>query len=96
LMEMSGQLANFRQLDNDQKEMWGEAEQIDYTESKSLLVMRRSAYLRHAGDEIRSELILINTLTNSIEAGGSNTDDRVKMVIKPRPDTTTDKPAANN
>ena len=96
LMEMSGQLANFRQLDNDQKEMWGEAEQIDYTESKSLLVMRRSAHFRHAGDEIRSELIRINTLTNSIEAGGSNTDDRVKMVIEPRPDTTTDKPAAKN
>ena len=96
LMEMSGQPAHFRQLDNEQNEMLGEAEQIDYTESRSLLEMRRSAHFRHAGDEIRSELILINTLTNSIEAGGSNTDDRVKMVIKPRPDTTTDKPAAND
>ncbi len=96
LMEMSGQPALFRQLDNEQNEMLGEAQQIDYTESSSLLEMRRSAYFRHAGNEIRGELILINTETNSIEAGGTNTDDRVKMVIKPRPDTTTNNPTAND
>ena len=46
--------------------------------------MRRSAYLDRAGDDIRSELIRFNTATNGIEAGGEQSDDRVKMVIKPR------------
>ena len=45
LMEMTGQLATFRQLDNDRQPLYGEAEQIDYDESKGLLIMRRSAYL---------------------------------------------------
>ena len=94
LMEMSGQPAHFRQLDNQQQEMLGEAEQIDYTESRSLLEMRRSARFRHAGDEIQGELIRINTETNAIEARGGETEGRVKMVIKPRPGT--DKPAAND
>ena len=93
LMEMTGQPARFRQLDNERQEMLGEAQQIDYTESESLLLLRRSAYLKHAGDEIKSDLIRFNTDTNGIEAGGTQSDERVKMVIKPRqkqtPDTST-------
>ena len=84
LMEMTGKLATFRQLDNDQQPLYGEAEQIDYDESRGLLIMRRSAYLDRAGDDIRSELIRFNTTTNGIEAGGEQSNDRVKMVIKPR------------
>jgi len=52
------------------------------------LIMRQSAYLDRAGDVIRSDLIRLNTLTNGIEAGDSQSDKPVKMVIKPR------KPAA--
>ena len=83
LMEMTGKLATFRQLDNDQRPLYGEAEQIDYSESEGLLIMRRSAYLDRAGDDIRSELIRYNTVTRGIEAGGEQSSDRVKMVIKP-------------
>ena len=96
LMEMSGRPASFRQHDNEQQEMLGEALEIDYTESISLLELRRSASFRHAGDLINSELIRINTVTNSIEAGSTDSDDRVKMVIKPRQNPAPEKPADNN
>jgi lipopolysaccharide export system protein LptA len=96
LMEMTGQPARFRQLDNDQLEMLGEAEQIDYTESRSLLELRRSAHFSHAGDVIKSDLIRINTETNGIEAGGTQSEDRVKMVIKPRQNQLPDPPPAKD
>ena len=96
LMEMTGQPARFRQLDNERQEMLGEAQQIDYTESESLLLLRRSAYLKHAGDEIRSDLIRFNTDTNGIEAGGTQSDERVKMVIKPPQKKTPDTSTAND
>jgi lipopolysaccharide export system protein LptA len=96
LMEMTGQPARFRQLDNERQEMVGEAEQIDYTESESLLLLRGSAYLRHVDDVIKSDLIRFNTDTNGIEAGGTQSDERVKMVIKPRPKKTPDTPTAND
>ena len=86
LMEMSGRPARFRQLDNERREMLGEAEQIDYIESESRLELRRSARFSHAGDLIESELIRINTETNDIAAGGQQSDERVKMVIKPKQD----------
>jgi lipopolysaccharide export system protein LptA len=96
LMKMTGQPARFRQLDNEHQELQGEAEQIDYTESESLLLLRRSAYLRHAGDEIKSDMIRFKTDTNRIEAGSTQSDERVKMVIKPRPKQTPDTPTAND
>jgi len=84
LMEMRGKPAKLRQLDNNRKEARGEAEQIDYSEPESLLILRQKAYLNQAGDIIRSELIRLDTRTNTIEAGPTESDDRVKMVIKPR------------
>ena len=96
LMKMTGQPARFRQLDNKQQEILGEAEQIDYNESKSLLLLRRSAYLIYAGDEIKSDFIRFNTATNGMEAGGTQSDERVKMVIKPSPNKTPATPPAND
>ena len=89
LMEMTGRPARFRQLDEERKELLGEAEQINYIESKSLLELRENARFSHAGDTIESNLIRINTETNSIEAGSSESDQRVKMLIKPRQKSTT-------
>jgi lipopolysaccharide export system protein LptA len=85
LIEMTGTPAKFRQLDNDQREMRGQAEQIDYTESESLLLLRRMARFEHAGDSIEGDLIRVNTENNNIEAGGTQSEERVKMLIKPRP-----------
>ena len=89
MMEMTGTPATLRQLDDNQKEMWGEAKQIDYTQSESLLVLRDSARLRQAGDIIESDLIRINTETNRLEAGSMESEQRVKMLIQPKQDSET-------
>ena len=89
LMEMTGTPATLRQLDDNQQVMWGEAKQIDYTQSKSLLILRDSARLSHAGDTIESDLIRINTLNNSLQAGSIESEQRVKMLIQPRQDAAT-------
>ena len=83
LMEMTGSPARLRRLDDQQREMQGEAQRINYTESESLLELIGAARFDHAGDTIESERIRINTDNNSIQAGGSNSDQRVKMLIQP-------------
>ena len=84
LMEMTGSPARFRQLDDDRREMLGEARQINYTESESMLELLQGARFSHAGDTIEGERIRIDTERNSIEAGGENAEERVKMLIQPR------------
>ena len=84
LIEMTGNPARIRQLDEAGQEMIGIAIEIDYYEPRALLELRKEASFEQAGDIIRSELIRINTQTSAIEAGGQESDDRVKMVIKPR------------
>jgi lipopolysaccharide export system protein LptA len=86
-MEMTGTPATLRQLDDDQQEMWGEALQIDYTQSESLLELRESARLSQAGDTIESDLIRINTVTSRLQAGGAESGERVKMLIQPKPES---------
>jgi len=86
-IEMTGTPAKFRQLDDDQQEMLGQATQIDYSESESILVLRGSAHFSRGGDIIESELIRVNTENNHIEAGSSESDERVKMLIQPRQDS---------
>ena len=95
-MKMTGKPAKFRQLDNERRPIYGEAEKIDYSDADSLLIMRDSAFLDHAGDIIRSDLIRLNTVTNNIEAGSEQPDDRVKMVIKPRQETPADEPGGGD
>ncbi len=87
LMEMTGAPAKFRQLDDDGSEMLGQASQIDYIESDSKLELRGSARFSHSGDIIESDLIHINTENNSIQAGSTDSDQRVKMLIQPRQST---------
>lgn len=84
LMEMTGNPARLRQLDNDGREMRGHARRINYREAESQLELLDEARFSHAGDTIEGSLIRINTDDNSIQAGSSNTDERVKMLIKPR------------
>ncbi len=88
LIEMTGDPARFRQLDDDQQEMLGQAKQIDYAEAQSVLELRGTARFSHAGDIIESDLIRVDTESNGIKAGSSESDRRVKMLIKPRQDST--------
>lgn len=84
LMEMTGNPARLRQLDNDNREMRGRARRINYRKAEALLELLDEARFVHAGDSIEGSLIRINTEDNSIQAGSSKTDERVKMLIKPR------------
>jgi len=86
LMEMTGTPATLRQLDDNQQELRGEAKQIDYTQSDSMLILRDSARLSQAGDTIESDLIRINTQNNSLQAGSIESEQRVKMLIQPKQD----------
>ncbi len=87
LMEMTGSPVHFRQLDDQRREMLGEARQVRYHEADSMLELSESAWLSHAGDRIESELIRVNTRDNSIQAGSAESDKRVKMLIQPRQNT---------
>jgi lipopolysaccharide export system protein LptA len=94
LLEMTGKPAKLRQINDLRQEVKGEAEQIDYSELESRLILRKSAYLDQEGDIIRGELIRMNTLTNNVEAGTTEPEDRVKMVIQPRLKPAPAEPAA--
>ncbi|MDH3760366.1 MAG: lipopolysaccharide transport periplasmic protein LptA [Gammaproteobacteria bacterium] len=88
LMEMSGSPARFRQLDDEQREMLGQAGRINYRESESMLELLDNARFSHAGDTIESNLIRINTEDNNIQAGSADAVERVKMLIQPRTSAT--------
>ncbi|MBT8437026.1 MAG: lipopolysaccharide transport periplasmic protein LptA [Gammaproteobacteria bacterium] len=88
LIEMTGDPARIRQLDDDRQEMSGQAQQIDYAEAQSVLELRGAARFSHAGDIIESDLIRVDTESNGIQAGSTESDRRVKMLIKPRQDST--------
>ena len=87
LMEMTGAPARFRQLDDQGEEMLGEARRINYLESESMLELIEQARFSHVGDTIESNRIRINTENNSIQAGGAQSEERVKMLIQPRQKT---------
>jgi lipopolysaccharide export system protein LptA len=89
LIELTGTPATFRQLDDEQQEIKGKALQIDYTQSESLVELRESARIDHAGDTIESDLIRINTENGSLHAGSSESDKRVKMLIQPSQNSAT-------
>ncbi len=86
LMEMTGQPATFRQLDDERKEMLGQANRINYIESESRLELFDEARFSRNGDTIESNQIRINTESNAIQAGNGKPDERVKMLIQPRSD----------
>lgn len=84
LMEMTGTPATFRQLDDQQQELKGQAEQLQYRQSESILVLSGKARFSHKGDTIESNRIQVNTENESIQAGSSEPDNRVRMLIQPK------------
>jgi lipopolysaccharide export system protein LptA len=83
LMEMTGTPATFRQLDDEKQELNGRAKQMQYRQSKSILIMSGKAHFSHKGNTIESNTIQISTDNEGIQAGSSGPDDRVKMIIQP-------------
>lgn len=84
LMEMTGAPASFRQLDEDNKEMIGEADKLDYFEPKSLLVLEGNARFSNDGDLIEGSTISINTENDNLQAASPEPDKRVRVVIQPK------------
>ena len=84
LMEMTGTPATFRQLDDEKQELNGQAQLLQYRQSESILVLSGNARFRYKGDTIESNSIQVNTDNNSIQAGSSAADDRVRMLIQPK------------
>jgi lipopolysaccharide export system protein LptA len=84
LMTMTGAPATFRQMDDEQREMLGQADQMEYRESESTLILLGNARFTHVGNIIESNTIHINTKTESIQAGSIESDDRVRMLILPK------------
>lgn len=84
LMEMTGAPASFRQLNDDNKEMIGEADKLDYFEPKSLLVLKGNARFSNDGDVIESSMISINTENDNLQATSPEPDKRVRVVIQPK------------
>lgn len=84
LMEMTGKPATFRQLNDENQEMFGQADKLEYTDADSLLVLQGNARFESNGDTIEGSLIRINTETNNIEASSPEPDERIRMVIQPK------------
>jgi len=84
LMTMTGTPATFRQMDDEQRELRGQADKIEYRESDSTLLLLGNARFTHVGDTIESNTIRINTKTESLQAGSTGSDDRVRMLILPK------------
>jgi len=83
LMEMTGTPVTFSQLDDEKQELNGHAKQMQYRQSKSILIMSGKARFSHKGNTIESNTIQISTDNEGIQAGSSGPDDRVKMIIQP-------------
>ena len=84
LMEMTGSPVHFRQLDDENQEMIGQADKLEYFEPESLLVFTGNARFTSKGDTIESSTISINTENDNLEAASPEPDKRVRMVIQPR------------
>jgi len=85
-LQIEGQPATFRQLNNDGKPINAAALQMKYYEAQSLLELHGQARLQTELDSIESEFISINTATDALQAGGNPGNDRVKMLIQPKKD----------
>ncbi len=86
LMEMTGSPARFRQLDDENLEMIGQAEQINYRETESVIILIGNASFTHDGDRIESDRIEIDTENDNLSAGSDDPSKRVKMLIQPARD----------
>jgi len=84
LMEMTGAPASFRQLDDENREMIGQADKLDYYEPKSLLELKGNARFSNDRDLIEGSTISINTDNNNLQAASPEADKRVRVVIQPK------------
>jgi lipopolysaccharide export system protein LptA len=83
-LEIEGNPAHFKQLNDDQTPVTGSALRMNYYQPRSQLELFGKARFQSALDTIESETIVINTNTNALQAGGTADDGRVRMLIQPK------------
>jgi lipopolysaccharide export system protein LptA len=83
-LEINGQPATFKQLNDQQQEVSGQALTIYYYDRESLMKLMGKAVFQNHLDTIRSETITINTRTNALQAGDNSNGGRVRMLIQPK------------
>ena len=83
-LEIQGEPATFKQLNDKQQPMQGSALNMVYFENESLLKLNGQARFQSNEDTIESETITINTESNALEAGNGEKKGRVRMLIQPQ------------
>ena len=84
LMQMTGSPATFRQLNDNNLVITGEALKIEYRVSESTLLLLDKAKLTQGADIIESNKVFFNIDSNIIEAGSLEPEGRVRMLIQPK------------
>ena len=87
LMKMAGSPATLKQLNDSDVVITGQAMTIEYRESESTLLLFDKAKLTQGEDLIESNKIHFNIVSNNIEAGGAEPENRVRMLIQPKQPT---------
>jgi len=83
-LEISGNPAEFNQLNDERKPISGTAGTMHYFDQKSILKLMGKARFSSDLDSIESENITVNTQTNALQAGDENGKERVRMLIQPK------------
>ncbi len=83
-LQIEGQPAHFKQLNDDQTSISGSALRMNYYQTKSELELLGQAQFQSVQDTIESESIIINTDTDTLQAGGEQGKGRVRMLIQPK------------
>lgn len=84
LIKMTGSPATFRKMDDNEQEITGQAKEMEYREAQSTLLLLDNAQLTQGADTIESNSIILNTGSNSIQAGNIEPGNRVRMLIQPK------------
>ncbi|MGI9305461.1 MAG: lipopolysaccharide transport periplasmic protein LptA [Gammaproteobacteria bacterium] len=79
-----GELATFRQLTDDGRELNAEARRMEYHSLENRILLLGAATLRQAENSFSSERIQYNTETEIVNAGEPGGGNRVRMTIAPR------------
>lgn len=80
-----GDLASFRQLTDDGREIHAWAEHMEYRPDEDVILLLRNARLEEGGDTFASDRIRYHVTKEVVDAGGPGGGDRVKMTIVPEP-----------
>ncbi|MCP4075682.1 MAG: lipopolysaccharide transport periplasmic protein LptA [Gammaproteobacteria bacterium] len=83
-LEIEGSPATLKQLNDKNEPIAGKARKIIYTENQLLLKLMGNAHFKSNTDSIDGEWININTNTETLQAGSTKGENRVRMIILPK------------